>query len=350
MRQKYDSTAIEGDSGRVTFLVDSSMFGKRNALPREIYGDLDRVVRTDLRYHYSGSVCAHRWLDVCDDPAYGHCDLMDRLDEVLPDLLAVLLSDSACQSNISVTSLGPGDGSVDERILRNLDQEIRLDSYCGLDFSFDLLRRAVHRIAGAKGFRSDFPIRAVCGDFTDLTEVIPGNSATSCIRMFTMTGLTLGNYRESALLGRIRTLMGAGDYLFLDARLHDLGECPDKRDLSLSELDATIGSYNRSSVKRFVFGPVEVATLATADDVEIGYDVTRGLTVVPNALNVVIYCTGLNTRMRLTGESVERDRLDLAVTTMYNHPDLLSWFGSSGFSTLWHRDIGGMAVFLLKRD
>lgn len=98
-----------------------------------------------------------------------------------------------------------------------------------------------------------------------------------------------------------------------------------------------------------MFGPAEVATFATATDVEIDYEITGAVTSVPSALNVAIYCTGLNTTMRFTGQPVERDRLDLAVTTMYNYPDLVSWFGTVGFSMVWHYDASGIALLLLRK-
>ncbi len=326
------------------------MHGRINAVPCEVYGDLDRVVRPDLHYHYSSPICAHRWLDVCEDPAYGHGWLVNQVDEIFPKLMDALRADSNTLSRISLTSLGPGDGALDERMLRSLDAETHLVSYCGLDFSFELLRRAVHRIAHAQGFRRAFPIRAVCGDFRDLSGAVMGDPPDECVRMFSLTGFTLGNYRECDLLERIGRLMRDGDYLFLDARLHTLGPWPDERRITDAERTATLGSYDLPAVRKFVFGPAEVATFASAEDVDIDFEVTRTLTVVPNAVNVVIYCTGLDTRMRLTGEPVQRDRLDLAVTTMYHYPDLVLWFGSGGFSTVWHEDVSGTAMFLLRRN
>jgi len=144
--------------------------------------------------------------------------------------------------------------------------------------------------------------------------------------------------------------MRAGDYLLLDARLHSLGAWPVDRQLTAAEQRATIDGYDIPSVRRFVFGPVEVATHATADDVAFRFDVSRALTTVPNALNVVISCQGLDTTMRLTGERVRRDRLDLAVTTRYHAPDLHAWIGTAGFATVWQQDVSGVSFLLLRRS
>jgi hypothetical protein len=332
---------------RVSFLVDSTMYAQGSTSPRGVYGTLDEVVRTDLFYHYSTPICAQRWLDVCEDPAYGHLELLDRMGVAVPDLAAALASDCGC-THLSLTSLGPGDGAMDERILRGLDQHFELESYCGLDFSFELLRTSVRRLASADGFRRPFPIHAICGDFTDLSVVDALRRDPGATRLFTLTGFTFGNYPETELARNIRSLMHEGDYLLLDARLHDFGPLPEDMAGFRDRNGAAFGSYDRATVRRFAFGPVEVATTATAEDVHIDYEATRSLTTVANGLNLVIYSTGLDTTMRLTGQQVRRDRLDLAVTTLYHLADLSPWLAEAGFEVVWHRSSGRVAFFLLK--
>jgi len=274
---------------------------------------------------------------------------MSRVDDVFPSLMKAIETDSNGLSKISLTSLGPGDGALDERMLRYLDAGAHLESYCGLDFSFDLLRRTVHRIENAEGFRSEFPIRAVCGDFTDLPIDVLDSLEDACIRIFSLTGFTVGNYGERDLLRNLSVLMKESDYLFLDTRLHDLGSLSPGREFTDEDRVKTLDCYDLPSVRRFVFGPLEVSTFATSDDVTINFDLTHDQTSVPNALNVVIDCTGFNTRMRLTGKPVQRDRLELAVTTLYHLPDLSPWFTTVGFSTVWFKNINGVALFLLKK-
>ncbi len=332
----------------VTFLVDPTMVGEASETPRDVYGDLDRVVRSDLYYHYSTPLCAQRWLDVCGDPAYGHQALLQAVAGVVPEVAAVLRAEAPSHRRLALCSLGPGDGSVDERLLRGLAPAFPEMSYMGLDFSFELLRHAVRRLAAAPGFPGDLPLTAVCGDLTGVRS-LPVPRDPEAVRLFALTGFTLGNYSEPALLEDIMGLMEEGDYLFLDARLHPFGALPgdmgtfnrDRRDLR--------ASYDVESVRRFVFGPVEVATTAVASDVGIGFELARSFTAVPNALNLVIYCTGLDTTLRLTGERVLRDRLDLAVTTSYHLPDLSAWLARSGLATVWQRRDDGVAFFLLRR-
>jgi hypothetical protein len=335
-------------SRSVTFLVDPTMYGDGSGLPRDVYGDLDRVVRSDLYYHYSTPVCAQRWLDVCDDPSYGHHALLEAVSGVMPEVVATLLSEAAGRRRLALCSLGPGDGSVDERMLLGLAPAFEGVSYTGLDSSFELLRQSVRRLAAAPGLRDDLSLTAVCGDFTGLRSLpIPRDPAA--VSLFALTGFTLGNYPEPALLGDIAALMEEGDYLFLDARLHPFGPLPADMGTFNRDRGDLLATYDLESVRRFVFGPVEVATTAVASDVRIGFELARSFTAVPNALNLIIYCTGLDAMLRLTGERVCRERLDLAVTTSYHLPDLAAWLAASGLATVWQGRADGVAFFLLRR-
>jgi hypothetical protein len=332
----------------VRFLVTRSAWDMAEDARGDVYDDLDASVRPDLRYHYSSPLCAHRWLDVCADPAYGHHTLIARIRRAMPAVLAAIGADRGERCRISLTSLGCGDGALDESLLRAIDRGGRLHSYVAVDSSFDLLRRAATRAAGAAGLRRAFPVTAVCGDFSRLSAGWMGPAESGVARLFSLTGLTLGNHRESALLRDIGRAMTGDDYLLLDARLHGLGPRARLGDISQRERSRVLRNYDLPCQRRFVFGPVEMATLATAEDVAFGYELSRRVTVVPNALNVVVYCTGLRTAMRLTGRAVRRARLDLGATTLYHLPDLLAWFVGAGFTPLWHAAGDEIAVVLLK--
>lgn len=337
------------DLGRpVAFAVDPSMYGHAYTPPRTVYGDLDRVVRTDLYYHYATPVCAQRWLDVCDDPGYGHAALLDGVSAAAPALARALRGAAGGGGRLALTSLGPGDGAVDVRMLRGLSDEFQVAAYTGLDFSFELLRRSVNRVATAPDLPREMAVSAVCGDFTALGTLRLPRPGGSDVRLFTLMGFTLGNYAETGLMTHIRGLMGGGGYLLVDARTHDLGPLPRRMAEPLEPGVGPEAGYHADSVRRFVFGPVEVATLASAEDVAFGIEASRSITDVPNGLNLVIHCTGLDTTMRLTGERVRRERLDLAVTTAYRREDLVRWLETCGFTLVWDGAAGDASFFLLR--
>jgi len=332
----------------VTFVVDPTMVGAGPELPRDVYGCLDQVVRTDLGYHYATPLCAQRWLDVCADPAYGHKALLEAVGRAMPHVAAALRSGLETPPRLALCSLGPGDGSVDERMLLGLAPAFAGVSYTGLDSSFELLRHSARRLARATGLPGDLSITAVCGDFTGV-KALPAPADPEAVRLFVLTGFTLGNHPEPRLLADIASLMQVGDHLFLDARLHPFGPLPEDMAAFNRGRKDTAAGYDIESVRRFVFGPVEVATTATASDVGFGFELARSVTAVPNALNLIIYCTGLDTTLRLTGERVRRGRLDLAVTTSYHLPDLAAWLGRSGLAVVWHGTADGVAFFLLRK-
>ena len=56
------------------------------------------------------------------------------------------------------------------------------------------------------------------------------------------------------------------------------------------------------------------------------------------------------TRMRYTGEAVEKGRLALASTTFYDHAALKAWFPSCGRDCIWEERSGPFAIFLLRRS
>ena len=115
-------------------------------------------------------------------------------------------------------------------------------------------------------------------------------------------------------------------------------------------LEQLLGSYSQEATNRFVFGPVETVTTASASDVGFEFHIHREMTAVPDAVNVTICCINLKTRMRFTGEPVERSRLDLATTTFYDPAALKEWFPSCGLDCLREERSGPFALFLLKRS
>lgn len=337
------------DWRRASLRIDPEMVEAATGPPREVYANVDALVRPDLRHHYATPLGAQRWLDVCADPGYGHAALLEKVDRALPSLAGALNGNGA-PDRLALTSLGPGDGSVDERILRGLGCAFEVSSYCAVDSSLELLLRSLRRIVHAEGLPSSMVVHGVLGDIRGVTDMPRASPDARAARLLVLTGFTLGNYPEGELLQGIRALMEPGDHLLLDARLHAFGPLP--QDLSgFREADGRIfGSYDLPSVRRFVFGPLEVATTATVDDVTVDFEVTRSVTEVPDALNLLIHCRDLDTVVRLTGERIVRERLDLAVTTLYHLPELLTWLPGAGLEPIWHHADDDVAFFLVRRS
>jgi hypothetical protein len=317
--------------------------------PDSIYSNLDKVVKVDLQYHFSGPIGASYWIKLCQLPEYGHPALVELIDTTLGEVICALLGIVPQMGTLNLVSLGPGDGEIDIRLLGNLENRLSLDCYYCLDSSFELLRHAVNRVLKSKILKTKFRIKAICCDFTQRKSFVPDCGSDLSVNLFSLTGFTLGNYNEVRLLGGIAAGMSPRDFLFLDARLHSLESCGEERELTHMDKLSLLNSYSQEMVNRFVFGPVEVATTSNATDVNFDYEVCNRITVVPKALNVIICCGELRTRMRLTGELVERNRLELAATTLYSYPELLKWFPTAGFQVVWHKNTGSIGLFLLRK-
>src|SRR5262245_1715056 len=326
----------------VDFVVDPSVYADSSRFNDE-GATLEALVRLDLRHHFSGPSGAAYWNALCDAPEYGHHRLVQTIDSAFPELLRETQLASR-RRPMRLVSLGPGNGEIDVRLLAHMERAFDVAAYWCVDSSFELLRCAVSRVANASELRTEFPIEALCADFTQVEPRPPRGHAY----VLSLLGWTLGNYREAFLVDQLKRWMTPESHLLIDARLWSLNGWNGARELSAEERDAVTRGLTYPARNRFVFGPVEVVTTATAREVTFEHDVNRSVTSVPGALNVVTCCSNLRARMRLTDEPVEREQIPLAATTLYKYDELRSWFGSVGFDVRWSKNAGSIGLFLLR--
>jgi len=321
------------------------MFGPERITPLvELNINLDTVLRKDMLCHYSGTVSAMYWIALCRNPKYNHIQLVNLVDRSFPQIIQALRANVTGLTSLSFVSLGPGDGDIDIKILRHLEEGFDSLNYCCIDYSFELLRYAVVRLSRAEELKNNFRIKAIWDNFVLSNDILYDEEG---VRLFALTGFTLGNYNEADLLGNIGHQMTAQDFLLVDAHLHNLKDCNFQHPALVQEMTQILSI---EETNRFVFGPVEEITTASYADFIFDLKVNRDMTSVPNALNVTIFCKNLRTRMRFNNELIERDRLDLATTTFYNCEDLREWFSVAGFDCVWQNQEGSIALFLLKRS
>jgi len=312
----------------------------------DLYLKLDTVLRRDMLCHYSGTIPALYWIELCRNPKYSHKKLVQTVNRSFPNALQKLAANSKELTSLSLVSLGPGNGEIDALVLRHLETKLNVRCYYCVDFSFELLRHAIYQIANDKVLKSDFQIRAIWGSFAE-----PGSwmHHEEGVRLFSLMGFTLGNYSEANLLGCIREQMQSGDFLLLDAHLYEFEDWNGKLPLPEKERLHLLNGYSQEETNRFVFGPVEAATTACASDVAFDSRIHSGMTCVPGAINITIFCKGLHTRMRFTDEVIQQSQIDLATTTFYSFKHLKNWFQFAGFDCVWHKQEGSIGLFLLKR-
>lgn len=346
MAIRRDKPALADRNDRIEFTVHRNMYDPARVIPlTDLYGNLDLFLRKDLLYHYSGSISALNWIALCQHPKYHHIELVELVDGSLPEIVQSLRVHVSNRTSFSLVSLGAGDGEIDIRILRHFEDAFNIPCYYCLDFSFELLRYAVFRVSAANVLKQSFRIKAVCGNFAETDGLLEHEEGA---RLFSLTGFTLGNYNEAHLLGKIAHMMTERDFLLVDAHLHGVKNPPEGDPASKQEVLPLLDCYAPEIQNRFVFGPIEVATIASPSDVTFDYKISREMTAVPNALNLTICCKNLRTKMRYTGETIERSILDLASTTFYRYSDLREWFIAHNFQCVWEKQAGSIALFLLK--
>jgi hypothetical protein len=253
----------------------------------------------------------------------------------------------AAALSLDVVSLGPGDGSIDALLLFKLrDLDVKIEYYYCVDISFDLLQHAVASLCQHPWLDKNIRIKAIHGDFTDLSRLSPIYNFDNTVNLFVLTGYTIGNYNEAQLVGAIRQGMQKKDLLLIDARLHDMDEWDGVRALTEREKEKIAKIHTYALNDKFAMGPIEVST-ALAQDVKVRYEVSRRITVVPKAINIIFHCNNFEARLRGTSQVIRKDRLDLASTSMYSFEALSLWFSNRGFEVLWSKKIGIAGLFLL---
>jgi hypothetical protein len=131
-------------------------------------------------------------------------------------------------------------------------------------------------------------------------------------------------------------------------RVHELGS--KDRPLTDDEENTLTRNYQHNLTNRFAFGPLEAVTIANFEEMKFGYDVSTKRANVPGSYNVVIYCSDLKTHLRSNNEPVKRDRLDLAVTTLYDADGLQAWLERRGMSIVWQKRDGEILIILLRKN
>jgi hypothetical protein len=309
-----------------------------------VCSSLDVAVQLDLRYHFSGPLCASYWIDLCRCLDYGHDQVVGAIECALPGVLDAVRDRFPPPKPVALLSLGPGDGEVDVRLLKRLRPTLEVTSYRCVDFSFELLEYAVRRLR-ASGVANGLPITALCADFSAVDGwPTPGGEAN----LWLLTGYTLGNLNETLVIADLARRMHPDDCLLLDAHLHRLGR--HDGEVSPDERRTLVRGYDNPTTNRFAFGPVETITTATSEDVRFAQRVGRFVTTVPGAINVVIGCSGLDARMRVSGQPVCREHLDLCSTTLYDFDALSDWLAASPLQLITAARYGETGVFLLQKS
>lgn len=331
------------------FIVDSSLSHSISAIELEtdVISYLTSGASPNLKFNYLGALGAKNWLNLTTDPTYGHADLVGAFRQHTIEIVEATKLEG---QRVDLVSLGPGDGALDLVLLAAFQKRATLAHYYPLDLSIELLQTAVSNVVKAGAwFKKNFRIKAIHGDFTSLVRYKPIYCFDPAVNFISLIGYTFGNHNEAELLGKLREGMDPGDYLLIDARLHQEGMYRGQRP-SKEEIVEITRSYSHGLNNSFAFGPVEATTVAEHAATVFKYEVNGRYTAVPKALNIITYVENLQTKFRSNGRKLNKRRLDLTVTTIYDDNSLSNWLIERGFDLVWRRKENRTAFYLLRKS
>lgn len=335
------------------FLADSTLSIGSIYNPMDIFQELHHQIffssDIDLKYHYLGIIGATNWLNLSNDPKFEHNTLKKIITHNFKEIINIISSKP--NSNIDFVSLGPGDGEIDKNIIYEfLNQDILNYYYC-IDISFELLQKAVSTITSSNYLKNKIKLKAIHGDFSYLNKYKPIYAFDKFRNIFSFIGFTFGNYQEAQILGKIKEGMNIGDYLLIDARLHQLGKFSDITEFEKNR-NTLCENYHLALNYKFALSPLELSTDLVYDEVkdEFGIDVNQTITSVPHSINLITYLKlndNKKIKLRYTNKVVKNKKLSLASTTLYDYDSLKNWFETRGFSVVWQIQSNKIGLFLL---
>jgi uncharacterized SAM-dependent methyltransferase len=236
----------------------------------------------------------------------GEILLSDTSSQIVHQLAAVTGKDR----NLTVVSLGIGDGRKEEYLLKALCREGIAVSLLAIDINPAFLHSSLSR------FRQRMPRAAVAyqfliGDFDaagDFGQLLPREGAV----LFLALGGTFGNQDERAFLATLRQVAGPESYLLMDYETKESFAGKDK------------GGYLSDANKRFIQSTIEVFCGESVRESQISAPFDRelpelrhhrphrpSLSSVPNSDTIVMVGETLAGQRRYVGYSTRYDKESL---------------------------------------
>ncbi len=238
-----------GETSRMESLVDGAIqvSESRNRYADELRKAVLRGETVPAKFQFAQPDGGRHWLRLCRSPNYEYFNKAKaHLRESLPSIAS-----SACDATgtaaVDLVSLGCGDGSKDDLLLRTLAAELS-DSehvyYYPVEISDILLVEGLRYISRHGLDRSRFRCKPTLGDFTNLTSLKGIVDYRRNPNLFSILGNTIGSFDEADIFASVAGAMEPGDLVLVEL---NVGEPADSVDLlrddvsyqwDLSTLDA----------------------------------------------------------------------------------------------------------------
>lgn len=238
-KPRTGSSALErGSTSRIETVADGALhvFASRSAYSRELKEKVVEGQMVPAKFQFAEAEGGRHWLKLCRSPNYQYFNQAKAVISENKGQLADCVRDAVGGTAIDLVSLGSGDGTKDEMLLRALADPLEDQDfvyYYPIDISDLLLVEAVRHVSSNGLKRERYRCKPVLGDFTNLSsleEIIAYRPHTN---LFSLLGNALGSFDEADILSNIKGAMRPGDLVLIEA---NIGEPKDS--IALLEGDA----------------------------------------------------------------------------------------------------------------
>ncbi len=219
-----DGNAQRGSTERIDMIADGAL---EVSVSRDTHFDeLRKAVleggKVPAKFQFAAADGGRRWLQLCRSGNYHYFERAKQHLEANGTHLAERVREATGTAAIDLVSLGSGDGSKDDIILRELAEKLGDNErlyYYPIDISDILLVEAIRHVSRHGLSRERFRCKAVLGDFTNLPSISEVIYQRSNPKLFSALGNVIGSFDESEIFTGIAGMMRKGDLVLIEANV-----------------------------------------------------------------------------------------------------------------------------------
>jgi uncharacterized SAM-dependent methyltransferase len=330
-----DGVLQRGSTSRIELIVDGALdvSESRDAYARELRQAVLQGEKVPAKFQFAEADGGRHWLSLCRGdsyPYFAHAKTHLRNNAAR---LVERIHAATGSAAVDLVSLGCGDGTKDEILLRALADKLTNHEciyYYPVDISDILLVEAVRHVAHHGPNKARYHCKAVLGDFTKLSSLRGVLDYRRPIaNLFSVLGNVLGSFDEADILTSLGGAMEPGDLVLIEA---NIGKPEDSK--AMLEDDAA--------------NQWDLSTLAALDIdpelCELKQETKSGLSVVDGTKTLVSYAVP-------SGGSRKKKRYTLSGLHHYDFDKLKAYLASELRVTLIEEISGsGVCLLLGRRD
>ncbi len=280
VRAGVDGVLQRGSTSRIELVVDGALdvSESRDAYARELRQAVLKGQKVPAKFQFAEADGGRHWLSLCRSDSYPYFEHARNHLRNNAEKLVERIHEVTGSAAIDLVSLGCGDGTKDEILLRALADKLTNHEeiyYYPIDISDILLVEAVRHVAHHGPNKARYHCKAVLGDFTKLPSlrgILDYRRPNA--NLFSVLGNVLGSFDEADILSSLSGAMEPGDLVLIEA---NIGE-PDDSKAMLK--DAAANQWDLSTLAALDIDP---------DACELKQQLKAKLSVVEGTKTLVSY-------------------------------------------------------------